>query len=67
VLSDGRRVTLELFRTLLAEENDRLAALVGHDRYARGHYVEAALILDELTSAATCAEFLTVVADAQLQ
>jgi malate synthase len=67
VLNDGRRVTLELFRTLLQGENQRLASLLGRESYARGHFLEATRILDELTSAAVCADFLTVVADAQLQ
>jgi malate synthase len=67
VLADGRKVTIELFRSLLQQEGDRLAAQVGPDSYARGHYREAARILDEMTSAATCAEFLTLVAYPQLQ
>jgi len=66
VLSDGRKVTLELFRTLLQQENARLAALLGRDAYAHGHFLAATRILDELTSAPTCADFLTVVAYPQL-
>jgi malate synthase len=67
VLNDGRKVTLELFRSLLQSENKRLATLIGDAAYARGHFVEASRILDELTSAATCADFLTVAAYPQLQ
>ena len=66
-LTDGRKVTIELFRTLLQQENERLAAQAGSDSHARGHYRDAARILDEMTSAAACAEFLTVVAYPQLQ
>jgi len=67
VLADGRKVTVELFRSLLQSEVERLAAQVGPDSYARGHHREAVRILDEMTSAATCADFLTVVAYPQLQ
>jgi malate synthase len=67
VLSDGRKVTLELFRALLQEENARLAKLIGSDAYERGHFRAATRILDEMTSAAACADFLTVVAYPQLQ
>jgi malate synthase len=67
VLNDGRKVTLELFRALLQSENDRLAAHSGRESYARGHFREATRILDAMTSAATCADFLTVVAYPQLQ
>jgi malate synthase len=67
VLADGRRVTVELFRTLLQSESERLAAQVGPDSSAQGHYLDAARILGEMTCAATCAEFLTVVAYPQLQ
>ena len=66
VLSDGRKVTVELFRSLLQAENQRLAGVLGRD-YARGHFKEATDILDKMTSAATCAEFLTIVAYPQLQ
>lgn len=67
VLDDGRKVTIELFRTLLHGECDRLAAEPGRAPEAQGHYREAARIIDGLTSAATCAEFLTVVAYPQLK
>ena len=66
-LADGRRVTIELFRELLQNESRRLAAALGPDAYAQGHFRAAAQILDEMTSAAACADFLTVVAYPQLQ
>jgi malate synthase len=67
VLNDGRKVTLELFRRLLQGENERLAALLGREAYARGHYLAATRILDEVISAVTCADFLTVAAYPLLQ
>jgi len=66
ILADGRRVTIELFRALLQNELARLAALVGAPAYAQGHFREAAGILDEMTAAASCADFLTVAAYPQL-
>jgi hypothetical protein len=51
----------------LQNESRRLAAALGPDAYAQGHFRAAAQILDEMTSAAACADFLTVVAYPQLQ
>jgi malate synthase len=66
-LADGRKVTVELFRSLLQGESERLAAQGGADPHAQRHYREAARILDEMTSAPLCAEFLTVLAYPHLQ
>ncbi len=54
VLEDGRKVTLELFRALLAEELRRLSRAPGDARYA-----EAASLLDRLVAADEFADFLT--------
>ena len=67
VLADGRKVTVELFRGLLQAETQRLAGQLGPDAYAQSHLRAAADILDEMTSAATCADFLTLIAYPQLQ
>jgi malate synthase len=67
VLADGRKVTVELFRGLLQAETQRLAKQLGPDAYAQSHFRAAADILDEMTSAATCADFLTLIAYPQLQ
>jgi malate synthase len=66
ILADGRKVTVELFRELLQNETQRLAAQLGPAAYAQGHYREAADLINELTSAAACADFLTVAAYPQL-
>src|SRR5579872_3880702 len=60
VLSDGRRVTVELFRELLAAEKKRLAAQLGPQRYAQGNFDSAALLLDEITTASEFQSFLTL-------
>jgi malate synthase len=66
ILADGRRVTIELFRTLLQNELERLAAQVGPQTDAQGHFRKAADILDEMSSAAACVDFLTLAAYPQL-
>jgi malate synthase len=66
ILADGRRVTIELFRSLLQNELARLAAQVGPQRFAQSHFRAAAAILDEMTGAAACADFLTLAAYPQL-
>jgi malate synthase len=56
VLQDGRKVTLELFRVMLAEELRTVAAMPG----AFGvKYDEAAWLLDRLVSSDEFADFLT--------
>jgi malate synthase len=66
VLSDGRRVTVELFRELLSQEKRRLAAELGPQRYSRGHFDEAAELLDEITTAPEFQTFLTLAAYREL-
>ena len=67
MLADGRKVTIELFRSLLQNESERLSAQIGRDTPAHAHLRRAAGILDALSSAVACAEFLTLVAYPQLQ
>jgi len=62
VLSDGRRVTLELFRSLLTQERQRLATELGPQRYAQGHFDDAAHLLDHITAAPEFQSFLTLAA-----
>jgi malate synthase len=62
VLTDGRRVTVELFRELLAFEQKRLAAELGPQRYGQGHYDEAAELLDSITTSPEFQSFLTLAA-----
>jgi len=67
ILADGRRVTIELFRALLQNELARLAAHVERRRMRRGTSARPQAFLDEMTSAASCADFLTLAAYPQLQ
>ncbi|HEY4772614.1 MAG TPA: malate synthase A [Steroidobacteraceae bacterium] len=62
VQADGTRVTIELVRKLLQSEVERLCTPLAPKSPAREHLREAARILGELTAAANCAQFLTIVA-----
>jgi len=59
ILDDGRKVTVELFRQLLAEELKKIEALLGAD-YAAGKYQEAAKLFDKITTSDEFVEFLTL-------
>ncbi|MBV6416304.1 MAG: Malate synthase A [Steroidobacteraceae bacterium] len=62
VLEDGRRVTLALFRELLATEKARLTAALGAARYESGRFELAAQLLDDITAADEFQTFLTLAA-----
>ncbi|MGO8946248.1 MAG: malate synthase A [Ktedonobacterales bacterium] len=60
VLTDGRKVTVGLFRELAAEELERIRQLVGEDQYAGRHFAEASALFDNLTTDDQFVEFLTL-------
>jgi malate synthase len=60
VLSDGRKVTKELFRTVLEEELAKVQASIGQERYKKGKYSEAAELFDRITTSEQFTEFLTL-------
>jgi malate synthase len=60
VLEDGRKVTAELFRSLLEEERVRLNS--PGQQYDGAHYDAAAKLLDEITTAPEFVTFLTLAA-----
>ena len=60
VLEDGRKVTVELFRQLLAEELPKVKTTLGEIAYAAGRYEEAAKLFEQITSDETYVEFLTL-------
>ncbi|MDD3519571.1 MAG: malate synthase A, partial [Chromatiales bacterium] len=60
-LDDGRRVTLELFRGMLAEELDRIRAEQGA-AFDSGHYALAAELVERITATDEPPDFLTLVA-----
>ena len=59
-LSNGKKVTKELFRQLLDEEIINLKTEVGEDRFAKGKFEEARTLMDDLTTSDELADFLTL-------
>ena len=65
-LSNGKKVTVELFRTMLEEETKIVAGEIGEQRYNNGHFPAAIKLMDEITTAETLVDFLTLPAYEQL-
>ena len=59
-LDDGRKVTKDLFRKLLAEELPKVKSVLGEAAYAAGRYEEGAMLFDRITTDDTYVEFLTL-------
>jgi malate synthase len=60
VLDDGRKVTKELFRQLLAEELPKVKTYLGDAAYAEGKYEEGAKLFERITTDDRYVEFLTL-------
>jgi malate synthase len=65
-LADGRKVTVELYQRLLAEELEKIKGEIGAERYARGHFPAAIKLFMEMAQAEKMEEFLTLPAYEQL-
>jgi len=65
VLADGRKVTVELFRTLLAEELPKVRATLGEEAWRAGQYEQGAKLFESLTTG-DYVEFLTLPAYAMI-
>jgi malate synthase len=59
VLDDGRKVTVELFRALLADELPKIKIYLGDDAWAAGRYADAAQLFDQMCTG-DYVEFLTL-------
>jgi len=59
VLDDGRKVTVELFRKLLAEELPKVKTHLGDEAWQAGKYEDAAQLFDQITTG-DYVEFLTL-------
>jgi malate synthase len=59
-LSDGRKVTKELFRTVLDEELNKIGNEIGRDRFSKGKYDVARELFDQITTDDNFVEFLTL-------
>lgn len=66
VLNDGRKVTMELFRQIVAEELEKIRKEVGDARYMGSKYELAAHMFDEIIANDELEEFLTLRAYEQL-
>jgi len=60
VLEDGRKVTAELFRAMLAEELPRVRELLGEAAWLAGKYEEGARLFERITTSDDYPEFLTL-------
>jgi malate synthase len=59
-IDDGRTITPELFRSMLAEEVEKIEAEVGVTIFKQGRYAQAAELFDAIITADNLAEFLTI-------
>lgn len=60
VLTDGRKVTVDLVREVTREELERIRSERGAARFESGHFEEATRLFDELVSAEELEQFLTL-------
>ena len=60
ILSDGRNVTLKMFREVMKEELQKIKLTVGEERYAAGNYEKATELFDKIVSNKELEEFLTL-------
>jgi malate synthase len=66
-LADGRRLDRDLYEALKTEEIAKVRGLVGEQAFREGRFEEATRLLDDLVTAPTFKEFLTLPAYALLQ
>src|ERR1700730_7002008 len=59
-LTDGRKVTKELFRSVLSEELEKIKTHLGAERYAKGKFDIARALFDKITTDDDFVEFLTL-------
>ena len=59
VLDDGRKVTVDLFRQLLAEELPKVKSYLGGEAWKAGKYEDASRLFERIT-AGDYVEFLTL-------
>jgi malate synthase len=66
-LTDGRKVTEELFRSVLAEELDKIKNQIGAQRFSAGKFGAARELFDAITTNDDFVEFLTLPGYERLQ
>ena len=67
ILDDGRKVTIELFRSLLDDEMNKLKQRVGEQDFAARPFDTAAKLLDNIVTDEVFVEFLTLPAYSYLE
>ena len=67
ILADGRKVTVELFRQMMAEELGKIKEMVGEQEYPSRKFGEAAQLLDKIITNEEFVEFLTLPAYGYLE
>jgi malate synthase len=60
ILNDGRKVTIELVREVIAEEMNKIKSAMGEARYADSKFELASSLFDQMTASDTLDEFLTL-------
>jgi malate synthase len=60
ILEDGRKVTVDLFRKVLAEELDKIRADIGTEAFEQGKFPLARELFDDLITRDDFVEFLTL-------
>src|SRR5438552_4636927 len=60
VLSNGRKVTKELFRAVLGDELEKIKEQLGEKRFAAARYGDARDLFDKITTDEAFVEFLTL-------
>ena len=59
-LPDGRKITVELARTMLKEELERIRGSIGDAKYAGGQFTLASKLFDEIMTSEEFVQFLTL-------
>jgi malate synthase len=67
ILADGRKVTVELFRQMLAEELGKIKGMVGEQQYDARKFEDTAQLLDKIITNEQFVEFLTLPAYGYLE
>ena len=66
-MSDGRKLTREIYNAMVPEELNKIQTLVGEKRFTDGKFAEARRLFDNLVMQDEFAEFLTLKAYDQLE
>ena len=59
-LSDGRTVTVELFKSILDDEIKGLKGIIGENQWKDGKYEKAIELFEKMSISPDCKEFLTL-------